>query len=214
MSEVLNYVMELIRTSGSLGVMVGVLIESVLAPIPSPIIIMGAGFIMLPQGLSILEVLPSLILMITLPGAVATTIGSFIGYGIGYAGGKPLIERMDWLLGVDWNELNKGLEYFQKGVKDEVIIFLMRALPIIPLSVFSAVAGVLRIPVKKFSIYTFLGALVRVFTLGLSGWLLGAAYNELAEKVNFLENIGLVLIGGFLIILFFAVYKRVNSSKS
>lgn len=211
--EVVNYILELIRVSGPLGVMLGVLVESVLAPIPSPIIIMGAGFIMLPAGVSFSEILLPLLLTITLPGAFASTIGSFIGYGIGYYGGKPLIQRMEWLLGVSWDELNDGMKYFQKGVKDEVIVFTARAVPIIPLSVFSAVAGVMRMKLKNFTIYTFLGALVRVFILGIIGWLLGSAYEGLAAQINSWENLGLILIIGLVLLVFFLVYKRKTSSS-
>ena len=110
--------------------------------------------------------------------------------------------------------MNNGIKYFQKGLKDELIVFTARAVPIIPLSVFSAVAGVTRINVKTFTIFTFLGALVRVFILGIAGWLLGAAYGELATQINALENIGLILIIGLVILIFFLVYKRVNSGKS
>jgi len=206
--------LELIRTSGAWGVMLGVLVESVIAPIPSPVIIMAAGFIMLPASANFAQIIIPLLLTITLPGAFATTVGSYIGYGVGYFGGKPLIQKMEWLLGVSWDDLNNGIKYFQKGLKDELIVFTARAVPIIPLSVFSAVAGVTRINVKTFTIFTFLGALVRVFILGIAGWLLGAAYGELATQINALENIGLILIIGLVILIFFLVYKRVNSGKS
>ncbi len=212
--SIVTYVLDLIRSSGAWGVMLGVLVESVIAPIPSPIIIMGAGFIMLPAGASISEILLPLLLMITIPGAIASTLGSFIGYGVGYFGGKPIIQRMEWLLGVSWDELNEGIKYFQKGIKDESLIFLARAVPIVPLSVFSAVAGVLRIKVQSFTIFTFLGALVRVFILGLFGWLLGNAYEGLAGQINAWENIGLVLLLGVFVAVFFLVYKRVNSKKN
>lgn len=213
LENIVSYVLELIRVSGAWGVMIGVLIESVLAPIPSPVIIMGAGFIMLPAGVGFTEILIPLLLTITLPGAIASTIGSFIGYGIGYYGGKPLIQRMEWLLGVSWDELNSGIKYFQKGIKDELIVFTARALPIIPLSVFSAVAGVMRMEVKNFTIFTFLGALVRVFILGIIGWLLGSAYTELAEQINTWENIGLILIAGLSLLIFFLIYRRVQKKK-
>ena len=214
LTEILNYVLELIRTSGAWGVMLGVLVESVIAPIPSPVIIMAAGFIMLPASANFAQIIIPLLLTITLPGAFATTVGSYIGYGVGYFGGKPLIQKMEWLLGVSWDDLNNGIKYFQKGLKDELIVFTARAVPIIPLSVFSAVAGVTRINVKTFTIFTFLGALVRVFILGIAGWLLGASYGELATQINALENIGLILIIGLVILIFFLVYKRVNSGKS
>jgi len=213
LASIVNSVLEMIRSSGAWGVVIGVLIESVLAPIPSPIIIMGAGFILLPASATFLQILAPLFLKIIIPGAIATTVGSFIGYGIGYFGGKPLIQKLEWFLGVSWDELNSGIKYFQKGISDEVIIFSARALPVIPLSVFSAVAGVLRIDVKKFTIFTLLGAVVRTFILGILGWVLGSAYEELATKINVWENIGLIFLLALIVIVFFLIYKRVKSKK-
>lgn len=213
LNEIVAYIIELIRNSGAWGVVIGVLVESVLAPIPSPIIIMAAGFIMLPAGVSIFEILLPLIFLITLPGAIASTVGSFIGYGIGYFGGKPVIQKMQWLLGVSWKELNEGIKYFQKGIADETLVFFARAIPIIPLSVFSAVAGVMRMKVANFTLFTFLGALVRVFVLGLLGWLLGSAYEVLAAQINIWENVGLFLLVGIVIVVFFLIYKRKQEKK-
>ncbi len=213
LNDIMDYIISLIRTSGSWGVVVGVMVESLLAPIPSPLIILAAGFIMLPQGVPFSEILLPLIFTITLPGAIATTIGSYIGYSIGYYGGKPLIKRFEWLLGVSWEELNKGVKYFQKGYSDELIIFLARAIPIIPLSIFSATAGVLRINFVSFTVFTFLGSLIRVFILGLIGWMVGSAYESVALSIDKLESVGTVIVFGLLIYLFFILYKRKKEKK-
>jgi membrane protein DedA with SNARE-associated domain len=211
--SLIESIMNLIRNTGSLGVFFGVLIESVLAPIPSPLIIMAAGFIMLPANVSILEILIPLIFTITLPGAVASTLGSYIGYGIGYYGGKPLIKRFEWLLGVSWDELDKAAKYFQKGIKDEIIIFLARAIPIIPLSVFSALAGVLRFEIKKFTLFTFLGAMLRVFILGIIGWLMGSAYELAAQSIDSLEIIGYCLIAAMVAFGIYYIFKNRKKFK-
>jgi len=206
--EIVNYILEAIRSSGAWGVVIGVMIESILAPIPSPIIIMGAGFIMLPAGAGFLQILPQLLLSITVPGAIATTVGSFIGYSIGYYGGKPLINRFNWLLGVDFDELEQGTKKFAKGPSDELTIFFFRAIPVFPLSVFSAVAGVTRINWKTFAVWTFLGALVRVFVLGIIGWMMGNAYVVAAGYVESLEKIGTILLLGLVIAGFFYLYRK------
>jgi len=211
--SIMSYIMELIRSTGPLGVFVGVLIESVLAPLPSPLIIMAAGFIMLPANVSIFEILMPLIFTITLPGAIASTLGSFIGYSIGYIGGKPLIKKFEWMLGVSWEELDKAASYFQKGFKDELIIFFARAIPIIPLSVFSALAGVLRFELKKFTIYTFLGALLRVTVLGIMGWLMGSAYQAAAQSVDDLEIIGYLVIAALIAVGAYYFFKNRKKFK-
>jgi membrane protein DedA with SNARE-associated domain len=209
----IEYIMELIRNTGSLGVFVGVLIESMIAPIPSPLIIMAAGFIMLPANASFFGILIPLIFTITLPGAIASTLGSYIGYGIGYYGGKPLIKRFEWLLGVSWDELDKAAKHFQKGIKDEVMIFLARAIPIMPLSVFSALSGVLRFEIKKFTLFTFLGTLVRIFILGIIGWIMGSAYAQMAQSIDSMEIIGYIILAAMVGLGIYFLYKNKNKAK-
>lgn len=174
---------------------------------------MAAGFILLPANATFIEVLPSLILQIIIPGALASTLGSYIGYGIGYYGGKPLINKFKWMLGVSFEELDEGVSKFEKG-KEEWIIFSMRALPVVPLSVFSGVAGIIRTDLKKFTLYTFLGALVRVFILGVLGWVMGAAYTEVAKNIDFMEQIGLVILLGVIAFIFYLIFKKVKNKRA
>ena len=93
MSEILNWIMDSIRAHGAWSVFAGVIIESVIVPIPSPLIIMGAGFVLISPELRFVHALVPIILQIVLPGAIASTLGSYIGYAIGYYGGKPLVDR-------------------------------------------------------------------------------------------------------------------------
>jgi len=213
-SSIIEYIMGIIKSSGPLGVFVGVLIESVLAPLPSPLIIMAAGFIMLEANVPFFEILLPLTLTIVLPGAIASTIGSYIGYSIGYFGGKPLIKRFEWLLGVSWEELDSAAKYFQKGYSDSLIIFFARAIPIVPLSVFSALAGVIRIKLNNFTIYTFLGAIFRIFILGIIGWIMGSAYESAAKSVDNLELIGYVILAALVALGIYYLLKNRKRLKT
>jgi membrane protein DedA with SNARE-associated domain len=76
------------------------------------------------------------------------------------------------------------------------------------LSVFSAVAGVMRIEWRKFTLYTFLGALVRVFSLGLIGWFVGGAYTIVAGHIELLEKIGTIILIGLVIGGLFYLYRK------
>ncbi len=211
--ELVTNIIELIKGSGAMGVVIGVLIESVLAPIPSPLIIMAAGFLLLPAGVSFIDILIPLIFMIVIPGALASTLGSFIGYAIGYYGGKPLIKKFNWLLDISWDELEDGVNKFGKGNRDEITIFTARALPVIPLSVFSGVAGGLRLNIKTFTLYTFLGTLVRVFILGVLGWVVGSAYAEIASGIEFMEQVGLFALLSTLAIILYLFYKKIKAKR-
>ncbi len=195
-----------VQVLGPIGVFLGVMIETLIAPIPSPVIMMAAGFL-LTQNQPLHMALLIIAVDVMLVGALASTIGSFFGYGIAYLGGYPIIERYGKYLGTSIEEVEYMRQRFEKSSRDEVFLFAARAIPIIPLSVVSIVAGAIRMDGKRFAIVTFLGALPRCLILGLSGFLVGAAFTQIGEMVDFLETITLLLL--ILFILVFIVFRLV-----
>ncbi|MDP2864959.1 MAG: hypothetical protein Q8O90_01815, partial [Elusimicrobiota bacterium] len=73
-AEITQWILELIKTHGPASVFIGVIIESVIAPIPSPVIIMGAGAILIPATLPAGPALWDIARFIVLPGALASTL--------------------------------------------------------------------------------------------------------------------------------------------
>lgn len=199
MADILNWIMESIRAYGPWSVFIGVIIESVIVPIPSPLIIMGAGFVLISADLRFFEALAPIVLQIVLPGSVASTLGAYIGYGIGYLGGKPMIDRWKRFLGFSWGDV-EAMERRFKGSGVKASIFFLRALPIFPLSVISAAAGLLRLPIKQFSLWTFYGTIPRCLLLAYLGWGLGETYHSIAKGIDRAES----LVSALLIILIFA----------
>jgi membrane protein DedA with SNARE-associated domain len=185
--------MELMRTHGQLAVFIGVMMEQIIVPIPSPLIIMGAGAILILPGLSIPDAFLQILWIIVLPGSIASTLGSYIGYVISFYGGKALVVRLQRFLDVDWNQIERLEKRFQ-GKKEALSIFLSRAIPVFPISLVSIFAGLLRIPVKPFTIYTFLGSIFRCFFLGFFGWWIGATYEKAATRLDSVETIVSVLL--------------------
>ena len=193
MTEILNWIMESIRAYGPWSVFIGVIIESVIVPIPSPLIIMGAGFILISPELGFIDALVPILLLIVLPGTVASTLGAYIGYGIGYFGGKALVERWQGFLGFSWSDVEAMERRFRAGQVNTSIFFL-RALPIFPLSVISAAAGLLRLPLRQFSLWTFYGTIPRCLFLGYLGWGLGETYQAIANNIDKAETIVSVML--------------------
>jgi len=185
--------MELMRTHGQLSVFVGVMIEQIIVPIPSPLIIMGAGAILILPGLSIPNAFLQILWIIVLPGSIASTLGSYIGYVISFYGGKALVVRFQRFLDVDWGQIERLEKRFQ-GKKEALSIFLSRAIPVFPISLVSIFAGLLRIPIKPFTIYTFLGSIFRCFFLGFFGWWIGATYEKAATRLDSLETVVSILM--------------------
>jgi membrane protein DedA with SNARE-associated domain len=188
MHALTEWILESIQAHGPISVAVGVLIESVVVPIPSPLIIMGAGSILVPSDITAWQAFGPIARLIVLPGSVASTVGAFIGYGIGFWGGRPLIERLQRFLGFGWDDVLRMEARLAKS-HPGLVIFLLRALPVIPLSLISAAAGVIRLPVRAFALWTFLGSIPRCFLLAYLGWLMRDAYASLAHRLDRIESL-------------------------
>jgi len=192
-ADITQWVMELMRTHGQLSVFVGVMIEQIIVPIPSPLIIMGAGAILISHDLAIPKAFLQILWIIVLPGTIASTLGSYIGYLISYYGGKALVIRFQRFLGADWNQI-ENLEKRFRGKKEALSIFFTRAIPVFPISLVSIFAGLLRVPIRPFTFYTFLGSIFRCFFLAFFGWWIGATYEKAATHLDSVETLVSILM--------------------
>lgn len=206
-SEITKWIMELMRGHGQLSVFIGVIIEQIIVPIPSPLIIMGAGVILILPTLSLPNALIEILWLIVFPGTIASTLGSFIGYSISYYGGKALIIRFQNFLRVDWKDI-ENLEKRFRGKREAISVFLTRAIPVFPISLVSIFAGLIRIPLKSFTIYTFLGSIFRCLFLGFLGWRIGVTYENVATKLDSLETFISILMLILLLGIFGYLYHK------
>jgi membrane protein DedA with SNARE-associated domain len=209
-SDITQWIMELMRTHGQLSVFIGVIVEQIIVPIPSPLIVMGAGALLISPGLSIPSAFLQILWIIVLPGTIASTLGSYIGYLISYYGGKALVVRFQRFLGVDWKEIENLEKRFQ-GKKEALSIFFSRAIPVFPISLVSIFAGLVRVPVRSFTLYTFLGSILRCLFLGFVGWWIGTTYEKVATQLDSVETIisilMLTVMGGVLGYLYYKFRK-------
>lgn len=212
--DITQWILSLMQTHGGLTVFIGVIIESVIVPIPSPLIIMGAGALLVPPGLGWVDAFIPIFFKIVLPGASASTIGALFTYGIAYWGGKPLIDRTSRFLGFTWDDVLFMEKKMKRGIGP--MIFLLRALPIVPLSLISAAVGALRVPPVTFLAWTFAGSVPRCLILGYLGHLTRDAYEGLAGRLNHFESLISVGIVGvtFALILWLRHHMRQTATQN
>lgn len=194
--EITTWLLEAIKSHGILAVILGVVIETIIVPIPSPLILMTAGYVLIPH--SSLLVIAWTALWISVVAGIAQTIGSYMLYFIGYYGGKPLITKFEKFHGVSWEEIQKFQKKFSKRRKEEITLFWLRALPIMPLSVISGVVGVMKMDFKKYTIATFLGVIPRNFVLALSGFVFSGFYETIAKYIDYGETLMTLIIVGLI----------------
>lgn len=182
-------------------------------PIPSPLIPIAAGFILIPSNVSIYEAILTSSTIIAMYGSIGATFGAYFGYALGIFGGRPILDRFGRYLGINLEEVKK-IEEISKGYSREIAILLTRIIPIIPLSPVSFFAGIIRFSIVKFTVLTFLGCLPRYFVLGLIGWWTGIAYYGFVKTIGFMEDLLLfLLIVGVIGYLVFRKRKRDRKFK-
>jgi membrane protein DedA with SNARE-associated domain len=115
---------------------------------PSEVIMPFSGFLVATHRLAYLPVV--------FAGAVGNLAGSLLAYYIGWKGGRPLIEKYGKYMLISHHDLDVADRWF--GKHGDAIVFFGRLLPIVRTYI-SFPAGVSKMDVKKFSLYTFLGAL-------------------------------------------------------
>ena len=186
-----NFVIAVIEQLGYGGVFVGMTLESTGLPLPSEIIMAFAGYVVWEGQLTLLG--------ITLAGTLGCLTGSLVAYGIGAYGGRPLLERYGKYVLIRKNELDRGEQWFAKH--GESAVFISRLLPVVRTYI-SFPAGIVRMDVRKFSVYTFLGSLPFCFAFAYAGVALGPHWHSitrLSRYFNVAVIVALAVLVGYLI---------------
>ena len=145
----------IIRDLGDLGVFVGMFLESSIVPIPSEVIIIGAGAIGVPM------------LSILIFGSLGATIGAMVGYYLGRYAAMPMILKYGKFILIKPHHIYKAEAFAKKyGIAS---VFIGRLLPVIPFKVFSIAAGITKLPPIPFFICTLIGVVPRIFLLSVFG---------------------------------------------
>ena len=167
---------------GYLGVMVAMAIESAMIPLPSELILPYAGFLI--SDTSQLEPLtrgPWNFWIVVVVATVGNTLGSLVAYAIGAYGGRPFLERYGRYLLIRPHEIELADRLFER--RGAAIVFVGRLLPIVRTFI-SFPAGVARMPLGRFIVYSTAGALLWSILLVYAGTVLGANWVEIRHALQ------------------------------
>jgi len=122
---------------------------------------------------------------------VACTIGDNLGYALGYRGGRPLLLRYQHLFRIRTSTIERGENLFQRY--GAVTVFIARF--IFGMRIIAGpLAGVLRMPWRKFLLFNFLGAAAWVSVISSAGYLFGQHWERLARNLKRLDVVLIVLV--------------------
>lgn len=184
--------------------LVGTFVEEVIAPIPSPLMMTTVGSIAALQGKAM-----SYLLVLSVIGAVGKLFGAWILYFFADKAEDIVLGRFGKFLGVSHADVEKIGKHLNGSYRDDLILIVLRALPIIPSSVVSVGSGILKINLKTYLYTTFLGTIVRDFVFLYFGFVGVSAFEGYIKGFESAES--LIQIGiGIALFLFiaFMYYRR------
>ena len=170
-----HFITRHIATNGYLAVFVLMLLESACIPIPSEVTMVFGGALATATFAAALGVSKLNFVAVALVGAGANVVGSWIAWGVGYAGGRPLIDRWGRYILLRPHEIDRAHDWFDR--RGEAAVFFSRLLPVVRTFI-SLPAGVARMPFWRFTLYTLLGVVPWCFGLAGAGYLLGGSYKK------------------------------------
>ncbi|MBV9209783.1 MAG: DedA family protein [Acidobacteria bacterium] len=162
-----SFIVAVISALGYSGVVLLMAIESACIPLPSEIIMPFSGYLVYRGEFNLW--------LVGIAGAVGCVLGSLVAYWVGMYGGRPLIEKYGRYLLISRHDLDLADRWFARY--GEVIIFISRLLPAIRTFI-AFPAGVARMNLTRFVIYTFAGSLPWCIGLAYIGQLLGEQWDK------------------------------------
>lgn len=194
-------------STGLLGIVLAMAIESCCIPLPSEIVMPLAGILISTHKLlSGTNGVVSL-LLVALAGAVGCLLGSIVAYGIGYSGGRPLMLRYGRYVLISQHDADKADEFFQRW--GSATVFFSRLLPVVRTYI-SLPAGISKMPFGKFCLYSFLGSFPWCLLLAYLGTILG---NNLATLSPIFHSLDAVIAVVLVVLVALYIWRHIRNDR-
>lgn len=198
-----DFVVDIVERLGALGVGVLILLENLLPPIPSEVILPFAGFAA-EQGK-----------VNAVAAWVAATTGSLVGawvlYGIGATVGEERIRELSrkrWFIFFGEKDFDRGDRFFERH--GGAVVFFGRFIPLVR-SIVSVPAGLERMSLVRFSLFTAIGSGIWNAAFITAGWVLGDRYDQVERYVGPVSKATVALLAVAAVVLVLRKYRRRNA---
>jgi len=146
-----------------------------------------------------------------LSGTIGYTLGSIGGWAIGAYGGRPLLERRGRLLHLGPDRLERADAWFERFGGAAVLVG--RITPVVR-SFISIPAGVVRMPLGRFTVLTFLGSAIWCFGLAGIGWAIGKSWHRFHDDFRYVEYAIIALVAGGIAYLVWRVWTSRGTARA
>ncbi|MCD6570928.1 MAG: DedA family protein, partial [Deltaproteobacteria bacterium] len=192
MNTLIAWLVETIGRLGYAGIIGLMFLESSFFPFPSEVIIPPAGYLAAKAEMNILAVIVS--------GTLGSLLGALFNYFIAYYLGRPFLIKYGKYIFLTQNRFDKIDEFFRRH--GEISTFAGRLITVIRQYI-SFPAGLAKMNLTRFCIYTALGAGIWVSILAYIGYIVG---NNITLVKQYSKEAG-VLLGIFIVFLIIIYIK-------
>ena len=196
---VLPFLDSIYAAFGYLGVVLAMAIESAAIPLPSELILPFAGWSVSRGTIEPLTGAPWTYWGAVVAGVFGNTVGSLVAYAIGAYGGRPLLARFGRYVLISAHDVDLAERWFARF--GDATVFFSRMLPVVRTFI-SIPAGIARMPLWRFVLFSVLGAIPWVMLLVWGGVVLGEHWLDLKHQLKGLDYLvvaGLALLVGVFI---------------
>ncbi len=188
-----NETSHFVRDAGLPGIFALMAISSACIPIPSEIVMLFAGFAVADPGQSASHHHLTMV-GIVLAGLLGTMVGSWAAYAVGRGGRLELFERHGHRVHMGPAQIDRADRWFQRY--GEPAVLFGRLIPVVRAFV-SLPAGIARMPLGRFTVFSLIGAIPWVLGLALAGHALGGDWKSVRKGFEYVDYVvvALVVIG-------------------
>ncbi len=201
----LNLIEHWYLTAGYAGIILAMALESCCIPLPSELVMPLAGYMVFkhPDQFSLIGV--------GVAGAMGCVIGSAVAYGIGAAGGRPLLLRYGKYILISKSDSDRADRWFQRY--GAPVAFFSRLLPVVRTYI-SLPAGISRTNFPQFLLFTLLGSLPWTFVLAWLGLTFGDSFQKtLSEMTTVFHGLDIVIGVLLLVAIGLYIYRHVRHAR-
>jgi membrane protein DedA with SNARE-associated domain len=196
-----NETSHFVRDAGLPGIFVLMAISSACIPLPSEIVMLFAGFAVADPGQSASHHHLTMV-GIVIAGLLGTMVGSWVAYAVGRGGRLELFERHGHRVHMGPAQIAKADSWFQRY--GEAAVLFGRLVPVVRAFV-SLPAGIARMPLMRFTVFSLIGAIPWVLGLALAGHALGGDWKSVRKGFEYVDYVVVVLV---VIGIVYAVVRR------
>ena len=205
--QILNFIASTYNLLQWPGVVALMAVESACIPFPSELIMPLAGWMLIKdQSLPVAYTLAA-----GAYGALGNTIGSVIAYYIGMWAGRPLLKKYGRYVLISQRDLDLADRWFSRS--GSWTVFVSRILPVVRTYI-SLPAGIARMNIFKFLVYTFIGSFIWSTALAYGGYQLGEHWEQLRNAMRTFDPLIIAIIIALLGLYIYRHVRHRNDDKS